>query len=175
MARTNPTTGKPWTAAEDKAADRRAGIKEGSKRDEAVDRARGVPEEPPIKNNSLKVGKGQGVANFKGRQAKPFGGAKKVGRGQGMAPPPPMGPPPPAPLPMPPGVRPPIRRRRRPMPGPPIAPLGARRPPVLGLGGGDTGKSVRKGQRDPQGNYRAGVNAKGKKIGVGKGAGGRAC
>jgi hypothetical protein len=39
----NPKTGKPYTAAEDRAADRKAGIKEGSKRDNALDRKRGVP------------------------------------------------------------------------------------------------------------------------------------
>lgn len=42
-ARTNPKTGKPWTLAEDEASDRRAGIKPGSKRDNALDKSRGVP------------------------------------------------------------------------------------------------------------------------------------
>jgi hypothetical protein len=42
-ARINPKTGKPWTAAQDDAADRKAGIKEGSRRDNALDRKRGVP------------------------------------------------------------------------------------------------------------------------------------
>jgi hypothetical protein len=41
--RINPKTGKPWTAAQDDAADRKAGIKEGSRRDNALDRKRGVP------------------------------------------------------------------------------------------------------------------------------------
>jgi hypothetical protein len=41
--RTNPKTGKPWTAAQDDAADRKAGIPQGSKRDNALDRKRGVP------------------------------------------------------------------------------------------------------------------------------------
>jgi len=35
--------GKKWTAASDRAADKRAGIKEGSKADNALDRKRGVP------------------------------------------------------------------------------------------------------------------------------------
>lgn len=39
----NPKTGKPWTAAQDDAADRKAGIREGTKRDNALDRKRGVP------------------------------------------------------------------------------------------------------------------------------------
>jgi len=39
----NPKTGKPYTEAEDRAADRRAGIKEGSARDNALDKKRGVP------------------------------------------------------------------------------------------------------------------------------------
>jgi hypothetical protein len=34
---------KKWTAKADAAADRKAGIKEGSKRDNALDRKRGVP------------------------------------------------------------------------------------------------------------------------------------
>lgn len=38
----NPKTGKPWTLAQDEAADRKAGIKEGSKRDNALDKKRGV-------------------------------------------------------------------------------------------------------------------------------------
>lgn len=41
--RINPKTGKPWTAAEDDAWDRAHGIKEGSARDNALDRKRGVP------------------------------------------------------------------------------------------------------------------------------------
>lgn len=39
----NPKTGKKWTEASDRAADKRAGIKQGSARDNALDRARGVP------------------------------------------------------------------------------------------------------------------------------------
>jgi hypothetical protein len=159
MARTNPKTGKPWTVAEDKAQDRARGIKEGSKRDEALDRARGIPEEP---------GKGQGNR----RQPPVKSNSLKVGRGQG-GPPPPMPPPPAAPLPVPPGVRPPIRRRRRPL-GPPVPPLagGPLRPPMPplgrpalpGIGGGDA-KIKGRGQRDPKGNYRAGVDARGRRIG----------
>jgi len=34
---------KKWTEASDKAADKRAGIKQGSAKDNALDRARGVP------------------------------------------------------------------------------------------------------------------------------------
>ena len=34
---------KKWTEAADKAADKRAGIKQGSAKDNALDRARGVP------------------------------------------------------------------------------------------------------------------------------------
>jgi len=34
---------KKWTEATDTAADKRAGIKQGSSRDNALDRARGVP------------------------------------------------------------------------------------------------------------------------------------
>jgi hypothetical protein len=34
---------KKWTPAADTAADRKAGIKEGSKRDNALDKKRGVP------------------------------------------------------------------------------------------------------------------------------------
>ena len=34
---------KKWTEAKDLAADKKAGIKQGSKRDNALDRARGVP------------------------------------------------------------------------------------------------------------------------------------
>jgi len=34
---------KKWTEAMDKAADKKAGIKEGSARDNALDRKRGVP------------------------------------------------------------------------------------------------------------------------------------
>jgi len=41
--RINPRTGKPWTAAEDAADDRRRGIREGSPRDNALDKKRGVP------------------------------------------------------------------------------------------------------------------------------------
>jgi hypothetical protein len=40
---------KPWTEAADDAADKRAGIKEGSKKDMALDRKRGVPEKPSKK------------------------------------------------------------------------------------------------------------------------------
>lgn len=42
----NPKTGKPWTVAQDDAADRKAGVKEGSPRDNALDRKRGVPVKP---------------------------------------------------------------------------------------------------------------------------------
>jgi hypothetical protein len=49
MVRANPKTGKPYTEAEDRAADRRAGIKEGSARDNALDRKRGVPVKPQPK------------------------------------------------------------------------------------------------------------------------------
>lgn len=38
-----PTPKKKWTLAKDEAADRKAGIKEGSKRDNALDKKRGVP------------------------------------------------------------------------------------------------------------------------------------
>ena len=41
--RINPKTGKPWTPAQDAAADRKAGIKPGSARDNALDKKRGVP------------------------------------------------------------------------------------------------------------------------------------
>ena len=41
--RINPKTGKPWTAAQDDAYDRAHKIAEGSKRDNALDRKRGVP------------------------------------------------------------------------------------------------------------------------------------
>jgi hypothetical protein len=44
--RINPRTGKPWTVAEDDAYDRAHGIKEGSPRDNALDRKRGVPVKP---------------------------------------------------------------------------------------------------------------------------------
>jgi hypothetical protein len=47
--RTNPKTGKPWTAAEDDAWDRAHGIREGSARDNALDRKRGVPVKPAPK------------------------------------------------------------------------------------------------------------------------------
>lgn len=39
----NPKTGKPYTPAQDTAYDRAHGIKEGSPRDNALDRKRGVP------------------------------------------------------------------------------------------------------------------------------------
>jgi hypothetical protein len=35
--------GRKWTEAADAAADKRAGIKQGSSKDNALDRARGVP------------------------------------------------------------------------------------------------------------------------------------
>jgi len=38
-----PAKGKKWTEARDKAADKRAGIREGSARDNALDKKRGVP------------------------------------------------------------------------------------------------------------------------------------
>lgn len=38
-----PTKGKPWTEKSDAAADKKAGIKPGSARDNALDRKRGVP------------------------------------------------------------------------------------------------------------------------------------
>jgi hypothetical protein len=41
--------GKKWTEKADTAADRRAGIKPGSKKDNALDRARGVPVRPAPK------------------------------------------------------------------------------------------------------------------------------
>jgi hypothetical protein len=41
--RINPKSGKPWTAAEDRAYDRAHGIKEGSPADNRLDRRRGVP------------------------------------------------------------------------------------------------------------------------------------
>lgn len=34
---------RKWTEARDRAADKKAGIKQGSKRDNALDRKRGVP------------------------------------------------------------------------------------------------------------------------------------
>jgi hypothetical protein len=47
--RINPKTGKPWTVAEDDAYDRAHGIREGSPRDNALDRRRGVPVKPAPK------------------------------------------------------------------------------------------------------------------------------
>jgi hypothetical protein len=47
--RINPKTGKPWTAAEDDAWDKAHGVKEGSNKDNALDRRRGVPVRPPAK------------------------------------------------------------------------------------------------------------------------------
>lgn len=43
MARANPF--KKFTESRDKAADRRAGIKEGSKKDLALDKKRGLPKD----------------------------------------------------------------------------------------------------------------------------------
>ena len=40
---------KPWTAKSDMAADRKAGIKEGSKKDLALDKKRGVLSAPAEK------------------------------------------------------------------------------------------------------------------------------
>jgi hypothetical protein len=37
---------KKWTEAKDDRADKKAGIKEGSKKDMALDKKRGVPEKP---------------------------------------------------------------------------------------------------------------------------------
>lgn len=38
-----PSKGKPWTEKADAAADKKAGIKPGSARDNALDKKRGVP------------------------------------------------------------------------------------------------------------------------------------
>jgi hypothetical protein len=43
---------KKWTEAKDRAYDKARGIKEGSKRDNALDRKRGVPIRPPAKVGS---------------------------------------------------------------------------------------------------------------------------
>jgi hypothetical protein len=45
---------KPWTEKSDTAADKRAGIKPGSARDNALDRARGVPVRPAAKSKKGK-------------------------------------------------------------------------------------------------------------------------
>jgi len=42
--------GKPWTLKSDMAADKKAGIKPGSKRDDALDRKRGVSTRTPKKS-----------------------------------------------------------------------------------------------------------------------------
>lgn len=44
-----PKRSKPWTEKADAAADRKAGIKPGSARDNALDRKRGVPLRPARK------------------------------------------------------------------------------------------------------------------------------
>jgi hypothetical protein len=44
-----PRNSKRWTEKSDLAADRKAGIKQGSTRDNALDRKRGVPVRPPSK------------------------------------------------------------------------------------------------------------------------------
>jgi len=165
MAEKNPKTGKAWTFKEDRADDRKRGIKEGSARDEALDQRRGVPEEPGKGGGKRSVGKGQGGPGGPGAP--------------GPMPPqtPPLAATPP-PMPLPPGVRPPRpRARRRPMPMPgPAAPGPAVRAPLLpGAGGGSrkitthsmTGR-VSDGQRDRPGNARPGINAAGKKIGGAK-------
>jgi hypothetical protein len=41
--------GKPWTLKSDMAADRRAGVKQGSARDNALDKKRGVPTRTTLK------------------------------------------------------------------------------------------------------------------------------
>ena len=46
--------GKKWTEAKDRAADKRAGIKEGSARDVKLDRARGLP--PDVVKKGTKRG-----------------------------------------------------------------------------------------------------------------------
>ena len=45
---------KPFTAKSDMAADRKAGIKEGSKRDVALDKKRGVLDTPAMKREHAK-------------------------------------------------------------------------------------------------------------------------
>lgn len=39
---------KKWTEKSDRAADKRAGVKQGSKKDNALDRQRGVPVRPAV-------------------------------------------------------------------------------------------------------------------------------
>jgi hypothetical protein len=46
--------GKKYTEAADEAADRRAGIKEGSKRDTSLDKKRGLPPDKPMKKKKGK-------------------------------------------------------------------------------------------------------------------------
>jgi hypothetical protein len=56
-----------WTEKKDDAADKRAGIKQGSARDTALDRKRGLP--PDVVKKGAK-----GKANpFGGKKANPFG------------------------------------------------------------------------------------------------------
>jgi hypothetical protein len=45
---------KRWTEASDLRADRKAGIKQGSKRDNALDKARSVPVRPAAKSKKGK-------------------------------------------------------------------------------------------------------------------------
>ena len=70
-----------WTESKDKAADRRAGIKEGSKKDVALDRARGLPPDVVKKGTGKKVGAGH-MANA--RNPLGAGNSKKGGSSHGM-------------------------------------------------------------------------------------------
>src|SRR5215471_4633725 len=65
-----------WTEARDKAADKRAGIKEGSKKDQQLDKARGLP--PDV----VKKGVGAGHAANK-RNPLGAGNSKKGSHGMG--------------------------------------------------------------------------------------------
>ena len=165
MAEKNPKTGKPWTEAEDRAQDRKRGIKEGSARDEVIDRRRGLPEEPGKGGGNRRVGKGQGPP-----MPPPGGGAMPMPTpppgGAMPAVTPPMGAAGPGGMPLPPGVRRP-RPRRRPVARPPAPMPAASRAPMLPGVGGGKGKIGGSGQRDPKGNYRAGTNSAGKKVGSG--------
>ena len=72
---------KKWTEKSDDAADRKAGIKEGSKRDQELDRKRGLPPSvvrKGVKPNTVKKtgGKGPNVARP---------GAKAPAKGPGRA------------------------------------------------------------------------------------------
>lgn len=44
----------PWTVKSDDKADKKTGLKEGSKKDAALDKKRGVPEVPPFKARKKK-------------------------------------------------------------------------------------------------------------------------